>query len=279
MPKDSRTLPTDADAAYPRKACQANRPYEGILLATDWDGTLSTEGSIPTANLRAIQEFQSGGGYFTVISGRTPAYLSDYFLDFSPNTYTVGLNGARIEDLRTGDVLYNGFCDDGLRPLLSTLLDDARKIVRITVYCKEGGHDLSLEEARQTLPSLPATSVYKTVFITETAEDAEHLLLLAHATPHDGYEVVRSFPTGVELLAEKNGKGAALLRLKRALAARFAVAVGDFENDISLLRAADVGYAVGDAVPSLKAVAKRVVCPAREGAIAAVVEDIKKRGI
>lgn len=258
---------------------ESGLPFAGLLLASDWDGTLSVEGNIPAENLRAIREFQDGGGYFTVISGRTPDYLSERFAGFFPNTYTVGLNGARIEDLRTGEVLYDGFCDDGMLPPLSAMMRGADEICQVIFYRTDGSHILTPEEAKRELLHLSPKTVYKTVFLTKTPEGASHLLSLAEATPHDGYEVVRSFPTGVELLSEKSGKGAALMRLKQALGARCAIAVGDFENDISLLRAADIGYAVRDGAPSLLAVAHRCVCPAREGAIADVVKDIKKRGV
>ena len=253
--------------------------FSGILLASDWDGTLSVSGEVSEKNRRAIREFQDGGGFFTVISGRTPSFLSERFEGFAPNTYTVGLNGARIEDLRTGEVLYDGLCDAGLLPLIHAAMKKTGGIEHVIFYSTDGNHILSPEDAEKLILTLNPTSVYKTVFITKTAEDAQKLLCRAGTAPHEGYEIVRSFPTGVELLSERSGKGAALLRLKKALGARAALAVGDFENDISLLRAADIGYAVGDAVPALLDVASRVTCPAKDGAIAAIVEDIKKRGI
>lgn len=253
--------------------------FSGILLASDWDGTLSVEGTVSEKNCRAIEEFQRGGGYFTVVSGRTPSYLSERFAGFSPNTYTVGLNGAMIEDLRTGETLYHGFCDAGMLKPLHAVLQAAAGILQVTLYTEDTTYVFSPEELVRFLPELIPEKVYKTVFLTKSASDAEGLLTLARSVPHRGYEIVRSFATGVELLSEKSGKGAALSRLKEKLGVRYALAVGDFENDISLLRAADIGYAVEDAAPTLLAVADRVICPARDGAIAAVLSDIKKRGI
>ena len=253
--------------------------FDGILIASDWDGTLSVDGEVSEKNRRAIRKFQFFGGYFTVISGRTPAYLTERFCGFAPNTYTVGLNGARIEDLRTGEILYSGTCDAGMLPALRALLSYPDGITSVIAYRTDGVRTMLPEEARKTLPDMPPQTICKTVFITKTPEDAAKLLSLAAAVPQKGYEVVRSFPTGVELLAVQNGKGAALLRLKKALGVRCAIGVGDFENDLSLLAAADIGYAVKDAVPKLLAVADRVVCPAKDGAIAAVIEDIKKRGV
>ncbi len=50
--------------------------------------------------------------------------------------------------------------------------------------------------------------------------------------------------------------------------------VGDFGTDISLLRAADTGYAVADAIPEAKAAADRVTVAHTEHAIAAIIEEL-----
>ena len=44
--------------------------FDGILLCSDWDGTLSDSGNIPKANIDAIRYFQREGGLFTFASGR-----------------------------------------------------------------------------------------------------------------------------------------------------------------------------------------------------------------
>ena len=49
----------------------------------------------------------------------------------------------------------------------------------------------------------------------------------------------------------------------------------DYENDIELLRAADIGYAVGDAQDSVKAVADRITVPCAEHALTKIIDEIK----
>jgi hydroxymethylpyrimidine pyrophosphatase-like HAD family hydrolase len=52
------------------------------------------------------------------------------------------------------------------------------------------------------------------------------------------------------------------------------VCAGDYENDISMLRVADISYAVGNAVPAVKAVAMRQTIPCGEGAIAQIIQEL-----
>jgi hydroxymethylpyrimidine pyrophosphatase-like HAD family hydrolase len=53
------------------------------------------------------------------------------------------------------------------------------------------------------------------------------------------------------------------------------VALGDYDNDISMLRAAGVGVAVGNASENAKAAADRITVTNEEHAIARVISEIE----
>ena len=46
------------------------KKFEGMLLITDFDGTLACHGTISEENCSAIRYFQENGGLFTFSSGR-----------------------------------------------------------------------------------------------------------------------------------------------------------------------------------------------------------------
>ena len=52
------------------------------------------------------------------------------------------------------------------------------------------------------------------------------------------------------------------------------VAVGDYENDISMIKYADFGYATANAADFVKAVADRITVANREHAIAAIINEL-----
>ena len=64
--------------------------------------------------------------------------------------------------------------------------------------------------------------------------------------------------------------------IKEFTGASHLVCVGDYENDIPMIKAADIGYAVGNAVPPLKAVADRVTVDCRDHALAHIIGELEK---
>ena len=55
------------------------------------------------------------------------------------------------------------------------------------------------------------------------------------------------------------------------------IAIGDYTNDIELLQNADVAVAVGNALPTVKAVADHVICTNDEHAIACLIRELIPR--
>ena len=90
------------------------------------------------------------------------------------------------------------------------------------------------------------------------------------------YFAVRSWGMSLEFMKEKNGKGASLRRIKQLSGARLAIAVGDYENDLSMLRAADISYAPANALDAVKQTVDRVTVHCKDGSIAAIIENLER---
>ena len=54
------------------------------------------------------------------------------------------------------------------------------------------------------------------------------------------------------------------------------ICAGDFENDISMIKAADMGYAVANATPDCKEAADRVTVSCDENAIAVIIRELEE---
>jgi Cof subfamily protein (haloacid dehalogenase superfamily) len=251
--------------------------FDGVLIASDWDGTLCMGKSIPDKNIEAIRYFQENGGAFTVCSGRYYPYIESFSDKVKPNTYIISLNGAYVIHTETRHVLHEGTVSDAVFKFIDDLSEIDNLFYGMTIYLSgcESGLSLTREEYLATRSNLLGKGVYKVIFVTATPEKAIYIRDAVNESGSDELVAVRSWHTGVEILGKNNTKGSAVRKVADAIGARLVVAVGDYENDISMIESADIGYAVENATDSLKGVADRSTVNVAEGAIAAVIYELE----
>jgi hydroxymethylpyrimidine pyrophosphatase-like HAD family hydrolase len=150
----------------------------------------------------------------------------------------------------------------------------ALKEVRFTALEEENSVVIKNGEAI-VLPS--EREFYKMVFITPKEYSDEYNEKIK-SLMDDRYFSMRSWLNGIEVQMRGTGKGDSIARMKDALGdrARVAIAVGDYENDIDMIRAADIGYAVANAVEPLKVEADRMTVDVHESPIAKIVAELER---
>jgi hydroxymethylpyrimidine pyrophosphatase-like HAD family hydrolase len=141
--------------------------------------------------------------------------------------------------------------------------------------CTRGGFSggLPSPDALKSKVELP---LYNMLLSTEEEEEAIALRDAIRAYVGNSFEVCRSWGIGIEIICPNDTKGMAALRLKDLLHAKLLVAAGDYENDISMIRAADIGYAVENATDEVKSAADRLTVDCKEHAIAAIIREIEE---
>ena len=266
------------------------KKFEGILLCGDFDNTLRSsefpDAPISKENAEAIRYFQENGGYFTLITGRHPHYTRQYQQNFTPNAPVAGYHGALIAEPRGDAFLYDlGQNDTRMFDVIAGLWESDPAIVKVhcngaraeSYKCRRDGtgHYPDPETMRQNIP-LP---IYALLVVTEEGHELRMKAIMedriAALGLFDRFEVTRPGFNGCEIIRRGCDKGGALLRLKEMTGARLTVAMGDFDNDIPMIRAADIGYAVANAVPALKEAADRVTVDCKDHAAAAVIADLE----
>ncbi len=236
------------------------------LLAVDIDGTLvNNEKILLPQTKKDIQGFIRRGGTFVLASGRPTPGIRRYIdeLDLERlGGYVISYNGARIFDVQTGELLLQKNITPNCYPLI---FDAAEKLhLPLTAYkndvaVTEKANDryfrmeTSINKLEiQRVPSLLAELQYNTPKFLITGEseflsDAEgKLRAMLKTLP---VNVFRSEPFFLEITALGSDKGSAILELAEQLGIdrSATMACGDGFNDITMLRAVDLGVAMENA--------------------------------
>jgi hydroxymethylpyrimidine pyrophosphatase-like HAD family hydrolase len=205
------------------------------VLASDYDGTLALDGRVAEPTLDAIRRFKEAKGRLVLVTGRDMADLRGVFPQLDVCDLIVAENGA---------VIYDPGSD---------------KEVLLAPEPPPGFvHALRV---RGVTPLLLGRVIVSTRQPHE--RDVEELIAQWHLPMHVIFNkgAVMVLPFGVNKGA---GLAAALDRLSAS--PETVVAVGDAENDHSLLAGVGLGAAVSNALPSLRDEADVILSkPATEG--------------
>lgn len=264
--------------------------FEGILICTDLDGTLySSDKFVSRQNLAAIEYFKSEGGLFTFATGRMPYYVGSAADIVRVNAPIIASNGGSVYDLKKEEYLWRQDMDPSVFELVEYIENNVDGIgIQINAhdriyFCNENE---AIKWFRLVTNTGNATADYKNfnlpfgkvIFADTNGENLEKAerLLRAHKRA-DEFDFVRSEKILLEILPKNVHKGTALTKLceKTNIDIKRTIAIGDYNNDIGMIKAAGVGVAVGNAVDEVKAVADIITNTNDDNAIARIIYDLE----
>lgn len=264
--------------------------FEGILICTDLDGTLlRRDKSVSRENLEAVEYFMSEGGYFTFITGRMPYYVGDLPDRVKINAPFGSTNGSGLYDRRAQKYVWKKPIDDSVMELVryvdERISDMGIQICFFDRLCFLRENETSYHFRRIVgVPRLlcdygdVCEPIAKIVFVDAREENLMRAKALIEECPlYADFDYTRSERSLYEVLPKGTEKGAVLPRLAEHLGIDMSrtVAIGDYDNDISMLKAAGVGVAVANASPGAKAAADIITVSNEEHAIAKIISDIE----
>lgn len=263
--------------------------FDGLLIVTDLDGTLlRNDKSISKENLSAIEYFKSNGGFFTFITGRPPMSSVDVYETIKPNAPFGCMNGGGIYDHLKQEYMWIETLPKTVLELVACV-DKSISSVGIQVctpekvyFCKDNPAMIR----HRIVTKLPnyACSYYdikepitKIVF-TEDYEDTLFALrdMLNSHELAENFSFIRSDKNFYEILPKGINKGTVVNKLSQILGVdlKRTIAVGDNDNDESMIRAAALGIAVSNASVAAKTAADYITVSNEEHAIAKIIYDI-----
>jgi Cof subfamily protein (haloacid dehalogenase superfamily) len=266
------------------------KKFEGILICTDLDGTLlRNDKTISKENKEAIEYFKSEGGRFTFVTGRVPSAALPIYNMVQPNAPIGCFNGAGVYDYETDTfVHFNELPEESL--VLTEMIDRALPDVGIQLntatnvyFCK----DNPAQQDFRTNTGLPhkvcpytnrEEPVGKMIFLHRDVERLQKAAELLTSHPlAEKFNFIRSEKTIYEILPKGATKGAAISHIARGCGVDISrtIAVGDYDNDVSMLESARVGIAVSNASEAAKNAADLVLSVSNEEhAIAKIIWDL-----
>ena len=267
--------------------------FSEYLIVTDLDGTFLARGGrgIPQKNLEAVATFTKGGGLFTTATGRLHTTLLGPVPQAATlfNAPVILSNGAYLYDYATKTHLCKALCTPvQAAQMLAFVKAHAGDVpcrvatpytVRTATPYGLVARDLSHypADAVEVMPyeAWPLDDWCKIVF-RAVREVLEALRVRAKAFFDADIAVFFSGKCMLEMqpAAVTKASGIEKLRTLTGGGARTVIACGDFENDMDMLRAADIAVAPANAIEDIKAMADYVLCDCDEGLIADVVAGL-----
>lgn len=266
------------------------KKFDNILICTDLDGTLlRNDKSISEENINAIEYFKANGGRFTFVTGRMPFYVTDIYKTIRPNAPIGCINGGGVYDFATQQYLWTISLPDSVVELVRCV-DEAFPNVGIQMNYLHEAYFSKQNEAMERyrlatgLPNLErpyddiSGTLSKVVFgsVDESELLAVADLLKNHVMGKD-FDFIRSEETLFEILPKGIEKGVAVEKIADFLGISIdeTIAIGDYNNDISMIKTAGIGIAVENAVEEAKEAADFITVSNEEHAIAQVIADLE----
>ena len=252
-----------------------DKKYKAILAA-DMDFTLLAPGKdIPEGNKEAIRALKESSVAFTIATGRSSFLVGRFAEDLGIDVPLITSNGGSLFDATARKQFESkDFEDAKIRTLLGFLMD---KSADATLYSDEGiffapcstrhyfveAYNAGVEPSKRS----PMVEIGKSFLDLEKIPKFNKILLqsadedvISILSSDPELEVISSGPNLFDVMRSGVSKGNALISLAGYLGipAQNTFAIGDSDNDISMIESAKYGIAVGNATEGVKAVASYI---------------------
>ena len=276
------------------------RIFEKCLLASDIDGTLVDTGRISKRNIEKIKYFCEQGGTFVVATGRSSGAIKQVFnlIDKELIGPSVFLNGGMIYDFKTETALYAEILPDNTKEYVKTVLEkhldigievhsDSRIFVLKATAESELHEDYELLEREYvTFEQIKNEKWNKVLYACDDQKACDNLSKTLKSKCKGDCDFIQTGAVinGImhiyyEQIPLSINKGATLKKLCEILNIKKGglFAIGDFYNDIEMLKAADVSATMENSPEDIKKIVNFIGGRCLDGGVADFIEYLSKQ--
>lgn len=271
--------------------------FDGCLLATDIDGTLMTSGYINPKNIEKIEFFMNEGGCFSLSTGRAAVAINDVLAKLKNISPSVVLNGCIIYDCNESAVIYENVLPRKDYEIVNAVISSGVNVgieihSRKNVYTLKRTKNVDLHQVYEKFTSPDVTfeeaSQYtwnKVLYIFDNAEDREKIkeLLSKEKTDSafiDTCAVINGeFQNYHEQIPKGVSKALAIDKLCEILNIKEGkvFAIGDYYNDVEMLKKADISAVPFDSPEVVKEIAEYITVGCKDGAVADFIDYLTSK--
>lgn len=263
------------------------------LYVTDLDGTLlKNDASISDNSARTLNSLIEKGVLFTYATARSFSSAAPLVKQLNLDCPAVTFNGVFVINPRTGEhIIENVFTKKALvnakkflaenrfAPLVYSYIDGnervsylEEKIDCVRTYLNQRKGDKRLRKAKNYDELFAGNVFYITVLNAENTEILDGFFTRENGFAHNFQADTYDKTTWYEIYDKNAGKATAALQVKALLGAEKMICFGDNKNDISMIRAADLGVAVQNSFEELKNAADLIIEDNESDAVARFIE-------
>ncbi len=266
------------------------KDIKDILVISDLDNTLLTvKEGIPQFNIEMIEKFQMHGGRFTIATGRSVAAIAPVLRKITLNAPAITYNGGVIWDFNKNKFLHREILSNSAKDVVIKILKKFPEL-----GCEIMGENFRIYLIRENQYTYEHLSDEKLSYTVKDLEDikVKWIKVLFAGNPEIQTKVedyanslgvtdikcVRSHHLYFEILPLGVSKGAALKNLckKIDLNINNTIAIGDYYNDVEILKVAGLSVAVDNAPDDIKDICKMTVPSCTEGGVGHLLNQIMK---
>lgn len=264
------------------------------LIAIDMDGTLlNSKNQLTKRTYEAISQAQDKGVKVVIATGRVLKSALHYSQELNLNSYVSACNGAIVVDDKNTPILEKPICLNDMEKIMElghnlgiyfhfynedtfftkTVVQEVIDYYTPTTKkFKSQSIGIKVYDKIQEILSQENLSVYKFLFIDNNKDKLN--LLRDKLKVINGIDLSSSWNNNIEVMARGASKGSSIEYLCNELGINRhqVMAIGDNENDLSMIRFAGFGVAMDNGEDIVKKASKYITASNEEDGVAKVIE-------
>jgi len=273
------------------------------IIALDLDGTLlDSDKRLSPANRAALEAAAEAGIEIVPSTGRMYHAMPEAVRSLPFIHYAITINGALVLDVASGEEMYSCNISNADAIALCRFLKPFPILFDCYWNSRGFAQEKPFEHAEDYIADIHSLKMMKDLrrpvpdleeFLADGAKCPQKMQVFTRdqalrdelrdsiAERFPQFAVTTSLPENIEINNAECDKGRSLLGLAEKLGyePQQTMAFGDGLNDISMLKAAGIGVAMGNAHPDVKKIAARVTADCDHDGVAIVIDELLRNSL